>query len=76
MFWEMVPREKRGRWFGIEGLMNLSTIPASILGGFLWQQGFRTEVMIMPIILELLLIIPMLATIPDTLNTQVQDTAI
>lgn len=70
MFWEMVPREKRGRWFGIEGLMNLSTIPASILGGFLWQQGLKTEVMIIPILLEILLVMPILATIPDTLTLE------
>lgn len=68
MFWEMVPQEKRGRWFGIEGLMNVSTIPASILGGFLWQQGFKTDVMIIPILLEVLLVMPILATIPDTLT--------
>jgi MFS family permease len=68
MFWEMVPQEKRGRWFGIEGLMNLSTIPASILGGFLWQQGLKVEVLLIPIILEVLIVMPILATIPDTLR--------
>ena len=68
MFWEMVPKEKRGRWFGIEGLMNLSTIPASILGGFLWQQGLKVEVLLIPIILEVLIVMPILATIPDTLK--------
>jgi MFS family permease len=68
MFWEMVPKEKRGRWFGIEGLMNLSTIPASILGGFLWQQGLKVEVLLIPIILEVLIVMPILATIPDTLR--------
>jgi len=68
MFWEMVPQEKRGRWFGIEGLMNISAIPASILGGFLWQQGYKIQVMLIPILLELLLVMPLLATIPDTLK--------
>lgn len=68
MFWEMVPQEKRGRWFGIEGLMNVATIPASLLGGFLWQQGLRVEVMVIPIILELLMVMPLLASIPDTLT--------
>jgi len=68
MFWEMVPQEKRGRWFGIEGLMNVATIPASLLGGFLWQQGLRIEVMVIPIILELLVVMPLLASIPDTLT--------
>jgi MFS family permease len=68
MFYEMVPQEKRGRWFGIEGLLNLSTIPASILGGVLWQMGYKMEVMIIPIILELLIVIPLLAYIPETLK--------
>jgi len=67
MFWETVPKEKRGRWFGVEGLMNISTIPASILGGILWQQGFMTEVLLLPILLEVLVVIPALATVPDTL---------
>jgi hypothetical protein len=48
--------------------MNLSTIPASILGGFLWQQGLKVEVLLIPIILEVLIVMPILATIPDTLR--------
>ena len=67
MFWEAVPREKRGRWFGIEGVMNISTIPASVLGGFLWQKGYMTEVLLIPILLELLVAMPILATVPETL---------
>ena len=67
MFWEAVPREKRGRWFGIEGVMNISTIPASVLGGFLWQQGYMMEVLLIPILLELLVAMPILATVPETL---------
>lgn len=66
MFWEAVPQEKRGRWFGIEGLMNLSTIPASVVGGILWQRGLMTEVLLLPILLEALVVVPILTTIPDT----------
>ena len=68
MHWEMVPEEKRGRWFGIGGLINAATIPATILGGILWQQGFMTEVLLLPILLEVLVVIPILVTIPDTLG--------
>jgi MFS family permease len=68
MHWEMVPDEKRGRWFGVEGLMNLSTIPANILGGVLWQAGFMREVLLLPIALEVLFVIPILMTVPDTLG--------
>lgn len=72
MFWEVVPEEKRGRWFGMQGLMGLSTIPAAILGGVLWQQGYMTEVMLLPILIEILLVIPILATVPDTLDRSAQ----
>jgi MFS family permease len=67
MFWEAVPREKRGRWFGVEGLMSLATIPASLLGGYLWQRGFMAEVLLAPVLLEVLVAMPILATVPDTL---------
>jgi MFS family permease len=68
MHWEMVPEEKRGRWFGVEGLLNIATIPATILGGILWQLGFMREVLLIPILLEVLVVIPLLVTIPDTLR--------
>ena len=68
MHWEMVPREKRGRWFGIEGLMTGSTIPATIIGGILWQYGFMREVLLLPILLEVLVVIPLMITVPDTLK--------
>ncbi|MCK4953479.1 MFS transporter, partial [Candidatus Bathyarchaeota archaeon] len=66
--WEQVPKEKRGRWFGVEGLMWISRIPATILGGILWQQGFMIEVLLLPIILEAIVVIPLLITVPDTLG--------
>ena len=68
MQWEMVPKEKRGRWFGIEGLLRLASIPATMLGGILWQQGFMTEVLLLPILLEVAIVIPVMITIPDTLK--------
>jgi len=68
MHWEMVPGEKRGRWFGVEGIMNVSAIPATILGGILWQYGFMREVLLLPILLESLIVIPILITVPDTLG--------
>ena len=68
MHWEMVPREKRGRWFGIEGLISIMAIPATLLGGILWQYGFMTENLLLPIFLESLVVIPILITVPDTLG--------
>ncbi len=68
MSWEMVPAEKRGRWHGIMNIFNVLSIPAMLLGGFLWQQGFMMEVLLLPILLDFLFIIPILLTIPETLN--------
>jgi MFS family permease len=49
-WWESVPEEKRGRFFGIEGLFGLAGIPSSILGGILWQQGYQMHILLFPII--------------------------
>ncbi len=68
MHWEMVPGEKRGRWYSMEGLIGISAIPAAILGGILWQYGLMIEVLLLPILLETLIVIPIMTTVPDTLN--------
>ena len=68
MHWEMVPQEKRGRWYGIEGFINLFTIPAALLGGILYHQGFMKEVLFLPILLQILVAIPIMITVPETLK--------
>ena len=68
MHWEMVPGEKRGRWYSMEGFMGISAIPAAILGGLLWEYGLTTWVLLIPILLEVLIVIPIMITVPDTLN--------
>ncbi|MCW4037137.1 MAG: MFS transporter [Candidatus Bathyarchaeota archaeon] len=68
MNFEMVPEEKRGRWLGILGFFNILSFPVSILGGFMWQQGLMVEVLLLPILLEVLIAIPVLRTVPDTLD--------
>jgi MFS family permease len=68
MNFEMVPEEKRGRWLGILGFFGIISFPISILGGFMWQQGMMMEVLLIPIILEIFIAIPLLITIPDTLE--------
>ncbi len=69
-WWESIKEEKRGRFFGIEGLLGLASIPGSILGGFLWQQGFMMHVLLIPILLEVLIVMPMLTTLPDIIRPQ------
>jgi MFS family permease len=69
MYWEMVPAEKRGRWFGFTGIFNtLMTIPAFMLGGLLWEMGMMELVIILPVFIEMLVVIPILSRIPDTLG--------
>ncbi len=68
MEWEMVPEAKRGRWHGILGLCRVLAFPAAILGGVLWQQGFKVEILLLPILLEVAVAVPILLTIPETLG--------
>jgi MFS family permease len=68
MNFEMVSEEKRGRWLGILGFFSILSFPVSILGGFMWQQGLMIEVLLLPILLEVLIAIPILRSVPDTLG--------
>ena len=69
-WWESIPEEKRGRFFGIEGLFGLAAIPASILGGILWQEGYVMQVLLIPIIVEVIVVMPMLATVADIVRPE------
>jgi len=68
MNFEMVQEEKRGRWLGLLGFFNILSFPISIIGGVMWQQGLMIEVLLLPILLEVLIAIPILSTVPDTLG--------
>jgi MFS family permease len=68
MFWEVVPAEKRGRWFGLTGIFDILTVPAFMLGGFLWQAGLEVLVLLLPLFVEVFTIIPLLIVVPDTLG--------
>ena len=69
MWWETVPAEKRGRGWGLEGLItSIAAIPASMIAGFLWDQGFMIAVLVFPALLEAAVVMPLLSTVPDTLR--------
>jgi hypothetical protein len=68
MNFEMVPEAKRGRWLGLMGFFSIICVPASIVAGIMWQQGRMIEVLLLPLLAELLIAIPILTTIPDTLG--------
>jgi len=67
---ELVPDDCRGRWRGIVGLCSgLASIPAPIIGGLIWENLGGTYLILTPILIDLLLRIPMLTTIPEKINT-------
>jgi len=68
MEWEMVRPEKRGRWHGVAATFGLVTFPAAILGGILWEQGLGWVNLALPVIVDALIVIPILFTIPETLG--------
>lgn len=69
MFWEVVPMEKRGRWFGITGIFDILSVPAFLLGGLLWQEGLEELVLILPLLIEVFIIMPLVLSVPETLRS-------
>ncbi|MCK4439165.1 MFS transporter [Candidatus Bathyarchaeota archaeon] len=66
---ELVPRKFIGRWRGIIGLCTgLITIPAPIIGGLVWEHLGPEWVFIIPVFIDILIRLPILSTIPETLN--------
>lgn len=72
MYWEVVPAEKRGRWFGFTGIFNVFTVPGLILAGFLWEIGLMELVLLLPVLIEVLAVIPIMLRVPDTLGRSEQ----
>jgi DHA1 family tetracycline resistance protein-like MFS transporter len=67
---ELVPLERMGKWSGALGLFQgLVTIPAPILGGLIWSGLGPAYVFLIPLGVDLLLRIPLLTRIPETLRT-------
>jgi MFS family permease len=74
MSMEMVPREYRGRWTGFVSLFqNLLRVPSILIGGYIYENIDPNLVFIIPIILDALIRMPLLNTIPDTLKTKQSD---
>ena len=67
---ELVPVEQMGKWSGLIGLFRgLVTIPAPFLGGLIWDHINPVYVFLIPIVVDILLKLPLLTTIPETLNS-------
>jgi MFS family permease len=68
---ELLPLEQQGRWGGLIGLFTgLVTIPAPIIGGFIWRELGPMYVFIIPIVFDLFSRVPLLTTVPETLGTE------
>lgn len=68
MYWENFPAEKRGMVQGISGLLDFIGSLASLLGGLLWSMGYREMVIILPLLADLLILVPVFMRIPEGLN--------
>jgi MFS family permease len=68
---ELLPLEQQGRWGGLLSLFTgLVTIPAPIIGGLIWRELSPMYVFVIPIVFDLFLRIPLLATVPETLRRE------
>jgi len=73
---ELVPVKQMGKWSGLIGLFQgLVTIPAPILGGLIWDHLNPMYVFLIPIGVDFLLKLPLLATIPETLRDPPEEKA-
>ncbi len=67
---ELVPVERMGKWSGLIGLFRgLVTIPAPMIGGLIWREVGPMYVFLLPLAVDLLLRIPLLTRMPETLKT-------
>ncbi len=67
---ELVPLEEQGKWSGVLGLFTgLLAVPAPILGGLIWRELGPVYVFLIPVVFDLLLRLPLLATVSETLES-------
>ena len=68
---ELVPLGQMGRWSGLLGLFGgLVAVPAPLIGGLIWGSFGPAYVFIVPIGVDLVVRIPLLSTIPETLHNE------
>ena len=68
---EIMPQEQMGRWIGMVGLFRgLLSIPAPTLGGLIWEHIGPQYVFLGAIVIDLVVRLPLLAAIRETLHLQ------
>jgi DHA1 family multidrug resistance protein-like MFS transporter len=66
---ELVPVGQMGRWSGLLGFLGgLVAVPAPLIGGLIWNKVGPAYVFLIPVAVDLFLRIPLLTTIPETLE--------
>jgi MFS family permease len=66
---EIMPQEQMGRWIGVVGLFRgLLSIPAPTVGGLIWEHMGPQYVFLAAIAIDLLVRLPLLALIRETLH--------
>jgi len=69
MTFELVPVERMGKWSGALGLFRgLIAIPAPAIGGVIWRELGPQYVFLIPLVIDLVLRISLLTTVPETLE--------
>jgi MFS family permease len=70
---EIVPQKQMGRWTGIVSLVRgLTSIPAPLIGGLIWDQLGPHYVFVATIAIDILARLPLLASVRETLYLQVE----
>jgi MFS family permease len=73
---ELVPREHMGKWTGVLGMfVGLVSIPAPVVGGIVWEHIGPEYVFLIPIALDVMIRLPLLITMPETLHARDRDPA-
>jgi MFS family permease len=70
---EIVPQRQMGRWIGIVSLVRgLASIPAPLIGGLIWDHVGPHYVFVATIAIDVLVRLPLLASIRETLYLKVE----
>ena len=70
---ELVPVDCLGRWLGILSIFGgLASIVASIMGGIIWENFSPGYIFLLPVVIDILVRIPVMASIPETLTLELE----
>jgi len=69
---EIVARDRMGKWLGLVGLcFSLSAALGSYAGGLIWDHLGPVYVFVVPVLVEVVLFVPLLVKLPETLHLRI-----